>query len=91
MVTRKNTSQQLKKKISKYETDLEKLQEQKRLLSQKEKEILKNVKEAKSDYIIALMAESGKTIEELELFAKTEKENHNSSSENGDVAHVSNN
>ena len=91
MVNRKNTSQALKKKVQKFEQELEKLLEQKRQLVQKEKELNKSLKETKADYIVALMAESGKTIEELERFAQVGQNNQASHPENGDSAYVPHN
>lgn len=72
MVTRKNTSQTLKGKTEKIERELEKVQAQKQLLLSKEKDLTKQLNAVKADYIVALMTESGKSIEELERFAKAE-------------------
>lgn len=83
MVTRKNTSQTLKGKTEKIERELEKVQAQKQLLLSKEKDLTKQLNAVKADYIVALMTESGKSIEELERFAKAENK-----AENGGDVHV---
>lgn len=70
MVTRKSQSETLKGKIEKYQKELKKIQDQKSILLKKEKDISKNLNTAQADYIVALMTESGKSIEELEIFAK---------------------
>lgn len=85
-MVKKNASHMLKAKRQKLETDLEKVQVQKAQLLAKERELQKAIKESKADYIVALMAESGKSIEELEEFAKTEVP-HNPI-ENGGDTHV---
>lgn len=91
MVTRKNTSQQLYKKKDKLEQALEKIQKQKAIIIQKEKETIKDLTEVKSDLIVALLSETGKSFEELEEYAKSEHDPQVGSSENGDDAHVSDN
>lgn len=73
MVTRKPMSKTLKAKTEKLEKELEKLQTQKAQLANKEKGLTKQLKAVKADYIVALMSESGKSIEELERFAKTDQ------------------
>lgn len=70
MVTRKSQSETLKGKIEKYQKELKKIQDQKSILLKKEKDISKNLNTVQADYIVALMTESGKSIEELERFAK---------------------
>lgn len=60
----------LKGKIEKYQKELKKIQDQKSILLKKEKDISKNLNTVQADYIVALMTESGKSIEELERFAK---------------------
>lgn len=70
MVTRKSQSETLKGKIEKYQKELKKIQDQKSILLKKEKDISKNLNTVQADYIVALMTESGKSIEELEIFAK---------------------
>lgn len=70
MVTRKSQSEMLKGKIEKYQKELKKIQDQKSILLKKEKDISKNLNTVQADYIVALMTESGKSIEELERFAK---------------------
>lgn len=77
MVTRKNTAEGLKAKMDKLENDLVKVKDQKAQLNIKEKELTKSLKEAKASYIVALMAESGKSIEELEQFAKNPHQEKN--------------
>ncbi|MGT2666539.1 hypothetical protein ACVRYP_04390 [Streptococcus rifensis] len=84
MVTRKSQSETLKAKITKLDTELGKVKDQKSQLANKEKELNRQLKTLKADYIVALMAESGKSIEDLELFAKTE-----AVTENGGDGHVS--
>lgn len=69
-MVKKSVSQTLKKKVQKLEQDLDKLQSQKVDLIAKEKALQKSLKETNASYIVALMAESGKTIEELENFAQ---------------------
>ncbi|HEM3715624.1 TPA: hypothetical protein U1D13_001689 [Streptococcus suis] len=87
MVTRKSQSQGLKAKTEKLEKELEKVQTQKAQLVTKEKELTKQLKAIKAEYIVALMSESGKSIEELERFAKEKAENV---PENGGDGHVQN-
>lgn len=70
MVTRKSQSETLKGKIEKYQKELKKIQDQKSILLKKEKDISKNLNTVQAAYIVALMTESGKSIEELERFAK---------------------
>ncbi|MBN6014391.1 MULTISPECIES: hypothetical protein [Streptococcus] len=70
MVTRKSQSEILKGKIEKYQLELEKIQDQKTKLLGKERKLTQNLNTAQADYIVALMNESGKSIEELERFAK---------------------
>ncbi len=84
MVTRKSQAETLKAKINKFDAELEKIKDQKTQLANKERELNKQLKTAKADYIVALMAESGKSIEDLELFSKTE-----TVAENGGDGHVS--
>lgn len=67
-MVKKSVSQTLKKKVQKLEQDLDKLQFQKADLIAKEKALQKSLKETNASYIVALMAESGKSIEELENF-----------------------
>ena len=52
-----------------------------------EKELTKQLKATKAEYIVALMSESGKSIEELERFAKDKAED---ATENGGDGHVPN-
>lgn len=85
MVTRKSMSQTLKSKTEKLEKELEKIQIQKAQLVIKEKDLTKQLKAVKADYIVALMSESGKSIEELENFAKAKTEGI---AENGGDSHV---
>lgn len=87
MVTRKSMSQTLKAKSEKLEKDLEKIQSQKSQLIAKEKELTKQLKAVKADYIVALMSESGKSIEELERFAQAKQE---VATKNGGEGHVQN-
>ncbi|HFU4060249.1 TPA: hypothetical protein ACGOZ1_001679 [Streptococcus suis] len=87
MVTRKSQSQGLKAKTEKLEKELEKVQSQKDQLVTKEKELTKQLKSTKAEYIVALMTESGKSIEELERFAKDTAED---ATENGGDGYVSN-
>lgn len=70
MVTRKSQSETLKGKIEKYQKELKKIQDQKSILLKKEKDISKNLNTVQANYIVALMTESGKSIGELERFAK---------------------
>ena len=84
MVTRKSQTETLKAKINKFDAELQKIKDQKTQLANKERELNKQLKTAKADYIVALMAESGKSIEDLELFSKTE-----TVAENGGDGHVS--
>ncbi|BCP62934.1 hypothetical protein SUT380_21220 (plasmid) [Streptococcus parasuis] len=81
----KKTSQGLKQKIEKLTTELGKLEEQKKQILNREKELNNQIKTTKADYIVALMSESGKTIEELEYFVQST----NQSIEVGD-SHVQN-
>ena len=69
MVTRKSQSEILKGKIEKYQQELEKIQDQKSKLLGKEKKLTQNLNTTQADYIVALMTESGKSIEELERCA----------------------
>ena len=87
MVTRKSQSQGLKAKTEKLEKELEKVQSQKAQLVTKEKELTKQLKATKAEYIVALMSESSKSIEELERFAKDKAED---ATENGGDGHVPN-
>ena len=68
MVTRKSQSEILKGKIEKYQLELEKIQDQKTKLLGKERKLTQNLNTTQADYIVALMNESGKSIEER--FAK---------------------
>lgn len=88
MVTRKSTSETLKAKTEKLEKELDKIQTQKAQLVDKEKDLTKQLKETKAGYIVALMSESGKSIEELERFAKDKAKD---ATENGGDDHVQNN
>lgn len=88
MVTRKSMSQALKTKTEKLEKELEKVQTQKAQLVTKEKVLTKQLKDVKADYIVALMSESGKSIEELERFATAKTEGI---VENGGDGHVQDN
>ncbi len=82
-------TQTLKKKTEKFEKELEKVRTQKAQLVDKEKKLVKDINEAKAEYIVALMSESGKTIEELERFVQIEQEAQVNQSENGGGAYVS--
>lgn len=81
-------TQNLKKKTEKFEKELEKVRTQKAQLIDKEKKLVKDINEAKAEYIVALMSESGKTIEELERFAQMEQEAKVNQSENGGGTYV---
>ena len=86
MVTRKSLSETLKAKTEKLSQELEKIQTQKAQLTTKEKDLTKQLKTIKAEYIVALMSESGKSIEELERFAQTKTE----APMNGGDGHVQN-
>lgn len=81
-------TQNLKKKTEKFEKELEKVRTQKAQLIDKEKKLVKDINEVKAEYIVALMSESGKTIEELERFAQMEQEAKVNQSENGGGTYV---
>lgn len=70
MVTRKNSSQLLKAKYDKFLVDLQKVQSQKEQLVLREKELKLQSTKAYAEYIVALMSESGKSMKEIEDFAK---------------------
>ena len=70
MVARKSQSEILKGKNEKYQQKIEKIQDQKSKLLGKEKKLTQNLNTTQADYIVALMNESGKSIEELERLAK---------------------
>ena len=82
MVTRK--SQQLKAKLEKLEKDLEKIKAQKVQLAEKEKELTQQHNKVNVEHLLALMAESDKTWEEVKEFAQGKKVG----AENGGDAHV---
>ncbi|HEL0020202.1 TPA: hypothetical protein TT917_001556 [Streptococcus equi subsp. zooepidemicus] len=88
-MVKKSMTQTLKKKTEKFEKELEKVRTQKAQLVDKEKKLVKDINEAKAEYIVALMSESGKTIEELERFVQIEQEAQVNQSENGGGAYVS--
>ncbi|CAM3191730.1 hypothetical protein [Streptococcus dysgalactiae] len=87
-MVKKSMTQNLKKKTEKFEKELEKVRTQKAQLIDKEKKLVKDINEAKAEYIVALMSESGKTIEELERFAQMEQEAKVNQSENGGGTYV---
>ena len=56
MAPKKTQTQSLKGKLEKFNAELEKIQEQKRALNQKEKEYEAKINALQAEYIIALMA-----------------------------------
>ncbi|MGI2824240.1 hypothetical protein ACRN89_09435 [Streptococcus mitis] len=89
MVPKKSQTQSLKGKLEKFNAELEKIQEQKRALNQKEKEYEAKINALQAEYIIALMTESGKSFDEFENFAFNNSNQVNSSEEVGE-GHVQN-
>ncbi|NIB84791.1 MULTISPECIES: hypothetical protein [Streptococcus] len=89
MAPKKSQTQSLKGKLEKFNAELEKIQEQKRALNQKEKEYEAKINALQAEYIIALMAESGKSFDEFENFAFNNSNQVNSSEEVGE-GHVQN-
>ena len=89
MAPKKTQSQSLKGKLEKFNAELEKIQEQKEALNQKEKEYEVKINTLKAEYIIALMAESDKSFDEFENFAFNNSNKVNSSEEVGE-GHVQN-
>ena len=60
----KSNENKIQKKTDDYVAKIEEI------TMKKEKDISKNLNTVQADYIVALMTESGKSIEELEIFAK---------------------
>lgn len=89
-MVKKSIAQTLKNKSEKLKDELERLQEKRAELLQREKDLKKSIKEVNADYIVALMSESGKTIEDLEEFAQKQPESSQAQTENGGAAHVQN-
>ena len=89
MAPKKTQTQSLKGKLEKFNAELEKIQEQKEALNQKEKEYELKINTLQAEYVIALMAESGTSFDEFENFAFNNSNKVNSSEEVGE-GHVQN-
>ncbi|MFS1664495.1 hypothetical protein [Streptococcus sp. zg-JUN1979] len=95
--------EQLKKRRERFVADLKKVKKQQEELEAKEKDLISSFNEADADYKMALIADSGLTIEDLEAKVKDKRQSDKDKSqssysyhqdeaglENGGEGHVSN-